>query len=64
MNKIYCCVKVEEATGIMSVEHVKNLCETTRAKLSEAIAKMEQFFKRELAHEIKHRERQRDGRVL
>ncbi|MED4602638.1 YpuI family protein [Paenibacillus validus] len=28
----------------MSVEHVKNLCETTRAKLSEAIAKMEQFL--------------------
>lgn len=28
----------------MSVEHVKNLCETTRAKLSEAIANMERFL--------------------
>ncbi|MCZ8511191.1 YpuI family protein [Paenibacillus filicis] len=28
----------------MTVSNVKNLCETTRAKLSEAIAKMEQFL--------------------
>ncbi len=28
----------------MAVFHVKTLCETTRAKLSEAIAKMEQFL--------------------
>ncbi|WP_159883877.1 DUF3907 family protein [Paenibacillus puerhi] len=28
----------------MAVEHVKNLCATTRAKLSEAIVKMEEFL--------------------